>query len=65
MPDKAIVGILSGVHGAHAVKFMHQRGREEMVYCRGIIRMTIQDFLKLLDGVLEIHVVEMVKRRFD
>ena len=65
LADEAVVGVFTAVHGTHAIKLAHQDGGEQVIDRGGVARMTIQEFLELLDRAVIIHVVEAVEGGLD
>ena len=55
--DEVVIRVVARIHRAHAVEFAHQNRGEQMVYGEGIVRMALQDLLKILHGGVVVEVV--------
>jgi hypothetical protein len=59
--NEIVAGIVSGVQGANAVEFAKEYGGQQMVDGVRIVRVTLGNLRKLLDGPLIVHVIEVLE----
>jgi len=65
LANETVVGILTGIHRAHAVELAHQDRGQQVIGGGGIVGVTIRDLLELLDGAVKIHAVEVIEGGID
>ena len=59
LSDEAVARILPGVHGPHLVELAHEQRRDQMIAGKNIIRMLLDDLLKLLCRPVIVEIVEV------
>ena len=62
--DKAIVGVIPGIHRPGIIKVVHQHRGKQMVHREGIVRMPLQDLFELLRRAIVVHVIEVIESGF-
>ena len=61
LPDKAVIRVLAGIHGAHAIELAHQHRGEQMIHREGIRRMAGEYLFEALDRRIVVEVVKALE----
>ena len=59
--NKAVIGIIAGIHRPGVIQVVHQDSREQVIDGKRVVRMLLDNALKLLRGAIVIHVVEVLE----
>ena len=62
-PDEVVVGVIAGVHRAHAIQLPHLNRGEQVIHGKGIVRMSRQDPLEILNRRVVVEVVVALESR--